>query len=143
MQSLDRYYMTQSWFGSSVVSLRLVFLMWASFYLELFFGFPLRMFVIIPLTLLRLIGIFTAPLFHGILNHLVSNTIPLLFLGTVLFFFYERIAGIVFFRSYFWTNILVWIFGRQEANHIGASGVIYGLAFFLIFFGIFRRDFMS
>jgi membrane associated rhomboid family serine protease len=143
MQSLDRYYMTQSWFGSSVVPFRLVFLMWAAFYLELFFGFPLRMFGIIPLTLQGLIGIFTAPLLHGSLNHLVSNTIPLLFLGTVLFFFYERIAGIVFFRSYFWTNILVWIFGRQEANHIGASGVIYGLAFFLIFFGIFRRDFMS
>ena len=64
-------------------------------------------------------------------------------LGTVLFFFYERIAGIIFFRAYFWTNVLVFIFGRQEANHIGASGVVYGLAFFLIFIGIFRRDFLS
>jgi membrane associated rhomboid family serine protease len=66
----------------------------------------------------------------------------LLFLGTVLFFFYERIGAVVFFRAFFWTNVLVWLFGRNS-NHIGASGVVYGLAFFLIFFGIFRRDFTS
>lgn len=135
--------MSQSWFGSSVVPFRLVFLMWAAFYVEFLYSWPLSYFGIIPWTPVGLIGIFTAPLLHGSLNHLVSNTIPLLFLGTVLFFFYERIAGVVFFRAYFWTNILVWIFGRQEANHIGASGVVYGLAFFLIFFGIFRRDFLS
>jgi membrane associated rhomboid family serine protease len=74
--------------------------------------------------------------------HLVSNTIPLLFLGSLLFFFYGRIGGAVFFRSYFWTNLLVWLFARP-ANHIGASGVVYALAFFLIFFGIFRRDVIS
>ncbi len=135
--------MSQSWFGSSVVPFRLVFLMWAAFYVEFFYGWPLSQFGIIPWTLQGLIGIFTGPLLHGSLNHLVSNTVPLLFLGTVLFFFYERIAGTVFFRSYFWTNILVWLFGRQNSTHIGASGVVYGLAFFLIFFGIFRRDFTS
>ena len=70
------------------------------------------------------------------------NTIPLLFLGSVLFFFYERIGADVFLRGYFWTNILVWLFARP-ANHIGASGLVYALAFFLIFFGIFRRDFAS
>ncbi len=135
--------MSQSWFGSSNVPFRLVFLMWAAFYLEVQFGYPLSVFGIVPHTLWGLVGIFTAPLLHGSLNHLVSNTIPLLFLGTVLSFFYDRIAGTVFFRAYIWTNVLVWIFGRQEANHIGASGVVYGLAFFLIFFGIFRRDFRS
>lgn len=132
-----------SWFGSSVVPFRLVFLMWAAFYVEFLYGWPLSAFGIIPLNPMGLIGVFTAPLLHGSLNHLISNTIPLLFLGTVLFVFYERIGGIIFFRAYFWTNIMVWLFGRQEASHIGASGVVYGLAFFLIFFGIFRRDFVS
>jgi membrane associated rhomboid family serine protease len=37
---------------------------------------------------------------------------------------------------------IVWLFARP-ANHIGASGVVYSLAFFLIFFGLFRRDFVS
>ncbi len=117
--------------------------MWAVFYAEVFWGWQLSVFGIQPLTFFGLIGIFTAPMLHGGLGHLLSNTIPLLFLGTVLFFFYSSIAGRVFFRAYFWTNILVWIFGRSESNHIGASGVVYGIAFFLIFFGIFRRDLTS
>src|SRR5687768_3710989 len=129
-------------FGSAVVPFRLTFLMWATFYLESMINLPLIIFGIEPRTFIGLIGIFTAPLIHGDIFHLISNTIPLLFLGSVLFFFYERIGGAVFFRAYFWTNILVWLFARP-ANHIGASGVVYALAFFLIFFGFFRRDFIS
>lgn len=129
-------------FGSSVVPFRLVFLMWAFFYLEFVMGWPISWYGIMPRTVQGLVGIFIAPLIHGDIGHLISNTIPMLFLGSVLFFFYERIGGQVFFRAYFWTNILVWLFARP-ANHIGASGVVYGVAFFLIFFGIFRRDILS
>ncbi len=132
----------RSVFGSTVVPLRIVFLMWLFFFLEFNFQIPLSSYGIRPLSLTGLIGIFIAPLLHSSLLHLISNTVPLLFLGSVLFFFYPRIAVAVFFRAYFWTNILVWLFAR-EANHIGASGLVYGIAFFLIFFGFLRRDFMS
>jgi membrane associated rhomboid family serine protease len=128
--------------GSSVVPFRVVFFMWLVFFLEYIYAWPVGNFGIHPRTLNGLIGIFTAPLIHGNLSHLVSNTVPLIFLGSALFFFYHRIGSAVFFRAYFWTNILVWLFARS-ANHIGASGVVYGLAFFLIFFGIFRRDAVS
>ena len=131
------------WFDSVKVPFRLVFLMWAAFFIELLLRIPLSYFGIVPWTLIGLIGILTGPMLHGSFDHLLSNTIPLLFLGSVLYFFYGKIGGIVFFRSYFWTNIMVWLFGRHESSHIGASGVVYGLAFFLIFFGIFRRDFTS
>lgn len=131
-----------SWYGSSVIPFRVVFLMWAAFYIQRVLGIPLNVLGIVPRTWFGLIGIFTAPLLHGNLLHLVSNTLPLLFLGSVLFFFYGRIGAPVFLRSYFLTNVLVWLFARP-ANHIGASGLVYGLAFFLIFFGIFRRDAMS
>lgn len=133
---------SSSIFESSVVPFRLVFFMWLCFFLELVYNLPLSQFGIQPRTFIGLIGIFTAPLIHGSVMHLVSNTVPMLFLGAVLFFFYRRIGGAVFFRAYFWTNILVWLFARP-ANHIGASGVVYALAFFLIFFGLFRRDFVS
>jgi membrane associated rhomboid family serine protease len=117
--------------------------MWAVFYMELVVNdINFGIFGIEPRTFIGLIGIFTAPLIHGDFFHLLSNTIPMLFLGSVLFFFYHRIGGQIFFRAYFYTNILVWLFARP-ANHIGASGVVYALAFFLIFFGIFRRDFTS
>lgn len=132
-----------SLFGSAVVPLRLVFLMWLFFLLEFFYGWTIGLFGIIPRTIPGLIGIVTAPLIHGNIYHLISNTVPLLFLGTVLYFFYEPIASIVFYRAYFWTNLLVWLFALPGHSHIGASGVVYGLAFFLIFFGIFYRDFRS
>jgi membrane associated rhomboid family serine protease len=133
---------SNSIFGSSVVPFRLVFFMWLVFFLEFSYGFAISDWGIVPRTWHGLAGIFLSPMIHGNVMHLVSNTIPLLFLGSLLFFFYKRIGGAVFFRGYFWTNILVWLFGRP-ANHIGASGLVYALAFFLIFFGFFRRDMLS
>lgn len=132
-----------SYLGSAIVPFRLVFLMWLVFSIEFFYGLDFSMFGIIPRTLWGLIGIFTAPMIHGGLTHLLSNTIPLLFLGGTLFFFYNRIGTTVFFRCYFITNILVWLFSPRQTPHIGASGLIYGLSAFLILFGLFRKDTMS
>jgi membrane associated rhomboid family serine protease len=132
----------ESIFESGLVPFRLVFLIWLVFTLEFYSNIDLSFLGIRPRNMSGLIGVITAPLVHGSLYHLLSNTFPLLFLGATIFFFYMRIAGIVFFRSYFWTNILVWIFAR-DALHIGASGVVYGLASFLVLFGLFRRDFIS
>src|SRR5260221_3493912 len=130
-------------FGSSVVPFRLVFIMWLAFSIQFFYGIDLGFLGIYPRTLHGLLGIFFAPMIHGSLGHLVSNTFPLLFLGTLLYFFYDRIGGVVFFRCYFITNILVWLFTPRLSYHIGASGLIYGLAAFLILFGILRQDFLS
>ncbi|CAN5246945.1 hypothetical protein BH09BAC3_BH09BAC3_35530 [soil metagenome] len=132
-----------SFFGSSVVPFRLVFIMWLVYTIEFTYNVNFGWLGILPRTLHGLPGIFIAPMVHGDLMHLVSNTIPLLFLGTVVFFFYPRIGGIVFFRCYIITNILVWAFSPRVSYHIGASGLIYGLSAFLIFFGLIRKDFWS
>lgn len=138
MSSRERHF-----FGSSVVPFRLVFLMWLTFTIELNLHIDLGFLGILPRHLSGLPGIFFAPMLHGSFWHLVSNTFPLLFLGTLLYFFYERIGGIVFFRCYFIPSILVWLFSPRISYHIGASGLIYGLAAFLIFFGLLRQDFLS
>lgn len=127
---------------SFVIPIRLVFLMWAFFAFEIFFHYDLSFLGIYPRTFTGLIGILFAPMVHGSLLHIISNTFPLLFLGSVLFLFYDRIARRVFFQCYFYTNILVWIFARPS-YHIGASGLVYGIASFLIFFGIFKKDIKS
>jgi len=132
-----------SFFGSAVVPFRLVFMMWLVFSVEVFYGFDFGWLGIKPRTLEGLIGIFTAPLIHGSLTHLMSNTLPLLFLGAVFFFFYERIGGIVFSRCYFITNILVWLLSPRASYHIGASGLIYGLSAFLIVYGFLRNELVS
>lgn len=116
--------------------------MWAALLFEYTYRIDFAYFGIWPRSIRGLIGIVTSPLLHGSLQHLASNTIPLLFLGTMLYMFYDRIATRVFLQCYFLTGVLVWIFARP-AFHIGASGLIYGLASFLIFFGIFRKDFKS
>lgn len=132
-----------TFFGSSVVPFRLVFLMWLVFSVEVFLNIDFGPLGIRPRTLTGLIGIFTAPMIHASLTHIVSNTIPLLFLGSTLFFFYRRIAGTVFFRCYLITNILVWLFSPRVSYHIGASGLVYGLSAFLILYGFLRKDFGS
>jgi len=132
-----------SFFGSSVVPFRLVFIMWLVFTIEYMYQIDLGWLGILPRTFQGLTGILLAPMIHGSLSHLISNTIPLLFLGSLLFFFYPGIGGIVFFRCYIITNILVWIFSPRISYHIGASGLVYGLSAFLIFFGLIRKDFWS
>jgi membrane associated rhomboid family serine protease len=117
--------------------------MWLVFTVELYYRIDFAFLGIMPRTLWGLVGIFTAPMIHGNLVHLLSNTFPLLFLGSTLFYFYQRIGAGVFLRCYFVTNILVWLFSPRMTFHIGASGLIYGISAFLIFFGLLRRDFTS
>ena len=125
--------------ASSVTPLRLVFLMWLVFTIENYFHVDLGFLGIYPLSLQGLIGIVAGPLVHGDFNHLISNTIPLLILGGSLYFFYPHLAPRIFLHSYFFTNILVWVFGRPF-YHIGASGLVYALASFLVFIGFLNRN---
>ncbi len=92
-----------------------------------------------PRTLYGAIGILTSPLIHSDLNHLYANTIPLFVLGASLFYFYRSIALRVFILIYLFSNIWVWGMAR-EAYHIGASGVVYGLASFLFVSGLIRKE---
>ena len=116
--------------------------MWVAFAIQFYLDYDLGFLGVYPKEPYGLIGIITAPLIHGSLSHIISNTFPLLFLGTTLYVFYPKVAPWVFTSCYIMTGFLVWIFGR-EFYHIGASGLIYGIAFFLIFLGFFRKDMKS
>ena len=86
-----------------------------------------------------LLGILTMPFIHADINHLFSNSIPLLILGAALIYFYKELALRVFLLVYLLDGIWLWLGGREN-YHIGASGIVYGLSSFLFFSGIFRRD---
>lgn len=83
-------------------------------------------------------GILFSPLIHGNWKHLIDNSMPVLLLSVALFYFYRDIAYKIWFLIYFIGGILLWGVGRQ-AYHIGASGLIYGLAAFLFLSGLIRR----
>lgn len=88
---------------------------------------------VLPLTAPGLIGILFYPLIHAGFGHLASNTLPLLILGALTMYFYRPIAIKLFFIIYFVSGLLIWIIARQGSYIVGASGIIYGLAGFLIF----------
>ena len=94
---------------------------------------------VIPRTISGIPGIFFAPFIHGNYEHLLSNTLPLLVVGSGLIYFYGEIAKSVLLMIWFFTGFWVWLAARQE-SHIGASGLIYGLVCFLFLSGILRKD---
>lgn len=100
-------------------------------------NWDLSFFGINPRTWSGGVGILFHYLIHSDFEHLWSNTFPLLILGWFLFYFYKEIAWRTIGFLWMFTGILLWLIGRQGV-HVGASGLIYALAFFLIFSGIFR-----
>ena len=114
-------------------------LIWVVHLLSLILNVDLTRMGLIPRIPIGLLGIITAPLIHANFSHLISNTIPLIVLGWIVFSFYRKVAFISFLLIYLLTGLLVWIFARQ-VYHIGSSGIVYGYVSFLFFSGIFRRD---
>ena len=117
-----------------------VFFMWLIKIVEILFETDLSHFGIYPLSVQGLPGIIFSPFIHADFQHLFNNSLPLFFLSIALFYFYSELALKVFAWNYLITGLLVWAGGR-EAWHIGASGLVYGLAAFLFFSGIIRRYF--
>ncbi len=115
-----------------------VFLMWLTRITESLFELDLAGLGIYPLTIKGLPGILLSPFIHEDFRHLLNNSLPLLLLSVALFYFYSEIAFRIFSLTYILTGALVWLGGR-EAWHIGASGLVYGLASFLFFSGIIRK----
>lgn len=118
----------------------LVLACWMVRGVDYLFDLELNRYGLIPLKFNGLIGVLTSPFLHADLSHLSANTLPMLILGALLFYFYRGIAWSVLLLIWVLTGLWVWSFARGDAVHIGASGIIYGLASFLFFSGIIRRE---
>ncbi|MCF8297863.1 MAG: rhomboid family intramembrane serine protease [Saprospiraceae bacterium] len=117
-----------------------VLILWIVKYIEISTGKSLSEFGLFPLQAKGLIGIVAMPLLHGDLNHLWANSVPLLILGAGLFYFYKEIALKAFFWIYLLSGMFLWLFARGENAHIGASGLVYGLASFHFVSSVIRRN---
>ncbi len=116
----------------------LVLLLWFVKLIEIIINEKLSFLGVYPQSLKGLPGIFFSPLIHGDFSHLISNSLPLFILTAILFYFYRKLGFRIFILTWLIGNIWLWTIGR-ESYHIGASGVIYGLAAFLFVSGIIRR----
>jgi membrane associated rhomboid family serine protease len=87
-----------------------------------------------------LIGIATAPFLHAGFGHLIGNTVPFLLLGGAI-----ALTGLARVAT---TTVIVavvgglgvWIFASSHTDHIGASGIVFGYATYLITRGIYSRN---
>lgn len=96
-----------------------------------------------PRTLSGLKGIICSPFIHGDFAHLMNNSLPVLVLGSMVFYFYKPIAWPAVFWIYIISGFWLWVGGRNDDAipnyHFGASTLIYGFSTFLFFSGIFRK----
>ena len=84
-------------------------------------------------------GILTYPFLHGDWGHLWNNTMSFFTLNGFLFYFYRSIALRVWLWLFFVSGLMLWGLA-VDGNHIGASGIIYGLAAFLFTSGVIRNN---
>lgn len=133
--------------GQDIRRLRLAFisaatfvgLLWLIKLTEVLFGFDLSQQSIFPGRTDTLPGIALAPLLHGSFSHLFANTAPILVLGTLLIYGYPKAAWILLPAVYLGSGLGVWLVARP-AWHLGASGLVFGMLFFLFTIGILRWD---
>ena len=124
---------------SIMVTSIFVFLIWWIKLSELIFGWNLYQLGVYPHSLSGLIGIVTGPLIHSSWPHLISNTLPILLLGSILSYGYPRSRWWTLAIIWLLSGVGVWLFGR-ESYHFGASGLAHGMFFYLLIGGILRRD---
>lgn len=88
----------------------------------------------------RLVGIVTAPFLHADFGHLAGNTVPFLLLGFAIalnglgrVLAVTAIVGLV-------GGLGTWLIASESSIHIGASGIVFGYASYLIVRGAFNRS---
>lgn len=117
----------------------LVGVMWLLELADTAMGYPLDAYGIVPRSEDGLIGIGLAPFLHYGMAHLVANTTALLVLGSLVLltspYFWMLTVAVTLFGG-----LGVWLTGDPHTLVIGASGLVYGYAAYLVALGILRRS---
>ena len=124
---------------STIIPTILVAIMWVVKIIEVLFHLDFSFLGVKPVSPEGIPGIFLFHFIHGDWEHLFANTIPILVLGSALYYFYRPIANRILLILILSVGLLTWC-GARGGVHIGASGLVYGLTFFLMLSGFIRRD---
>lgn len=117
-------------FGTAAVLFALEVLSWF---------LPIDSFGIRPRETVGLIGIVTMPLLHASFAHVFGNVVALMIFGAMIAFKQERDLYLSTLVTTLVGGAGVWLLARSGTNHIGASGVVFGLFGYLLSSGIFER----
>jgi len=118
----------------------IVALMWGLEVIDAIAGGSLDQYGIEPRDDGGLVGVVVAPFLHAGFGHLIANTVPFVVMGLVIAFkgavrvlAVTAIVGLV-------SGLGTWLVAPEFTLHIGASGVVFGYATYLISRGVFNRD---
>ena len=126
-------------YNTFVIPLIIVLLMSIIKMLEVNNGYNLSYLGVYPKNIKGISGILFSPFIHSSVKHLFNNIIPLFFLFSAMIHFYNSLAYIIYISIHIFSGVLLWFIGR-EVFHIGASGIVYGLASFMFFSGVIRKN---
>jgi len=121
------------------IALYFLAVLWFILFVDQYFDLGLSRFGLRPLDLSGLFGILTAPLLHGDVEHLVSNSLPLIVSLTTVLYLYPNVSLRILPTIWLGSGLLGWFIGRPNI-HIGISGFIYGMLAFIFVSGLIRRD---
>ncbi len=114
-------------------------LMWGSELVDVIPGVDLDRFGIEPRDPDGLAGIVAAPFLHVGFGHLLANTVPFVLMGAAIAAAGAKrivlVTGIVALVS----GVGTWLVAPAGTVHLGASGVVFGYATYLIVRGVFSR----
>ncbi len=116
----------------------IVLILWLILIIGLFL--PLENFGIKPRTVHGLMGILFAPFIHSGIEHLLTNSISLLILGSIFLTMERKLSIFLVIQIILIGGGGTWLIGRSEYTHVGASGVIYGILGYLLTMGFFSRN---
>jgi membrane associated rhomboid family serine protease len=133
--------------GSRVEGFRLVLamaaLLWVVEIVDVAVGHRLDGYGIAPRDTDGLIGIVAAPFLHAGFGHLVANTVPFVVMGLAVALRGAArvlaVTAIVMAVS----GLGTWLLGPAGSIHIGASGVVFGYATYLLVNGFFERNLLG
>src|SRR5688572_29532706 len=85
-------------------------------------------------------GIVWAPFLHADFQHLIGNTIPFLLLGFAIAF--SGVARVILVTAIVAVvgGVGTWLIAPENTVHIGASGLVFGFAAYLVARGAFSRS---
>jgi membrane associated rhomboid family serine protease len=116
----------------------MVILMWVVEVVDVFAG-DLDAYGIQPRDAEGLRGLVTAPFLHGGFGHLLGNTIPFLAMGAIIALAgVARVAAVTAITAVV-SGLGTWLIASEGTVHIGASGVVFGYATYLLARGVFTR----
>ncbi|UUY05930.1 rhomboid family intramembrane serine protease [Svornostia abyssi] len=116
-------------------------IMWVAEIIDTVLGGDLDAYGIEPRDTDGLDGVALSPFLHGGFDHLIANTLPFLVLGGMI-----ALSGL---RKIVSVTVIVavigglgtWLIAPANTIHIGASGIVFGYASYLIARAIYTRSF--